>query len=1308
MLKNHRFICCQILLMLLLSLFVFSAYAAETKMTPAQISYEAVEEEEFSLDSSSSVSTFSYGEKSIGSFSISGADIRNTTYQGIDAYIGTGTISFNYSYEGTHQTKDDETWNLVSSGKKKVGEIEVKKQIKKGVAIVQRSEDGRNWTNVVDPQTNLFDKYSEEKGLLYSVDESDLKQGVFYRVLVAYEMTHKTGKASLVNVPVISNIQVDQFENRTFVEEYRFYLAYGQNPVIIRDLLSRSAVSTGATVSDGFIIDKNGASDTVKVAKDGGTSKEVEDGAAFYEAGRYFIDIESKIGSKYQYTINVSEGTRLQPVVSQVYENTKNDKYTEDNPVSEMPKTGLSSYSELMIGQRGNAGFSQGKVQNVNGYGTNSDRVEIFLQLNNADKLTANGWFIEADDWGEKEKQKIGDSYTGVVGTGAVIVQTSLDGITWTDIDRGRYAEGLFTTDVAANYEGRGPIHVYSPAGEDILKGLYVRVFYAYRARNKEEKLDNRYIEKYEFYLCSSNLDAVTFHNLSAEEKLENAYGDNNEETVDVYKRTETMLSGAGTVTGFTIDTSLNPAASYEVFRDGTKIGSFAGQKYTTNGRYEIRLKSPVGDNRTVTLYVDSSEDEDALKTYFGDSFISGKRIFSEGTYPVYEGGKTSYNISAISDNLLPVSGTIRNTTTGKEIKINASRSGQRGDLKEAGDYIAVFSTNGNYDADEKSGDNRIFTFRFSLIQEGTAPGPQVNRDSLYRYAQSKVSDSYPIYYGLTYQSARKGYITLAFSTEEDAISYQRNFEKGMVEQQPDGTYLYTGSFVVSQKERYDSKWDLADAIDYYAKQAVSRLYFDISDEATYLTLTDDVLEANKNLRTLELERSIVIFADGEREKLTALKDALPIINDKPYATIMPGAGRQSRTGFEGFQFVRDKYQCDSFSVQITDCEGKTFCIEYGKDVGAQLKAGGCATGVVTITEKNIYGDQNEYQAVFVNDGDITASVDIDCYVDGKKSKTVSVTKESADTVIEAEAFSISAVKDALDPYDLILIKTPDHSTAYYAADQLIPDVWSKPGEYSIKVVNRLGHCFSFQVSVDESEFITIAFRGEGTEDISDLLVKQGQVDLELPVPERYGYDFAGYVDSDGNVYQNSISTVTFEESVVLESIWKAKQYTILFKDPDGKVISSRKVDFGKEIVLPVPDTDDENEFTGWQEEGRTLEDNKYRLTKENDVVLTAVQRVKVTEETETESAEEDRSDDEKKGSKRNVSGWIFIMLLMVAGGIYVAYRVKGSNNSFKKLISEKKDGLINKGDQRKQAARDNVDGGLEAGSDEENEEDIK
>ncbi|SDM00903.1 hypothetical protein SAMN04487833_1486 [Sarcina sp. DSM 11001] len=39
MLKNHRFICCQMLLVLLLSLFVLKAYATETKLKPAQILY---------------------------------------------------------------------------------------------------------------------------------------------------------------------------------------------------------------------------------------------------------------------------------------------------------------------------------------------------------------------------------------------------------------------------------------------------------------------------------------------------------------------------------------------------------------------------------------------------------------------------------------------------------------------------------------------------------------------------------------------------------------------------------------------------------------------------------------------------------------------------------------------------------------------------------------------------------------------------------------------------------------------------------------------------------------------------------------------------------------------------------------------------------------------------------------------------------------------------------------------------------------------------------------------------------------------
>ena len=178
-----------------------------------------------------------------------------------------------------------------------------------------------------------------------------------------------------------------------------------------------------------------------------------------------------------------------------------------------------------------------------------------------------------------------------------------------------------------------------------------------------------------------------------------------------------------------------------------------------------------------MVLYVDRSTDEEALNNYFGDSFIDGKRIYSEGEYPVFEGGKTTYNINAMPDTFLPISGTIKNITTGKTIEIISSRTAQSDVLDEAGDYIAEFSTNSNYEKDLRSGDNRIFTFHFSLIAAGNAPGPQVNKQKLYQYAQSKVSDSYPIYYGLTYQSAYKGNITLAFSSREDAAKYQNSYE---------------------------------------------------------------------------------------------------------------------------------------------------------------------------------------------------------------------------------------------------------------------------------------------------------------------------------------------------------------------------------------------------------------------------------------------------------------------------------------------------------------------------------------------------
>ena len=73
-------------------------------------------------------------------------------------------------------------------------------------------------------------------------------------------------------------------------------------------------------------------------------------------------------------------------------------------------------------------------------------------------------------------------------------------------------------------------------------------------------------------YLCSNELSAVTFHNMSVSDTLKETLGLDNETDVEVYKKAETLVSGSGTVTGFSVDTSLNPTVKYSITRNGTAV----------------------------------------------------------------------------------------------------------------------------------------------------------------------------------------------------------------------------------------------------------------------------------------------------------------------------------------------------------------------------------------------------------------------------------------------------------------------------------------------------------------------------------------------------------------------------------------------------------------------------------------------------------------------------------------------------------------------------------------------------------------
>ena len=140
------------------------------------------------------------------------------------------------------------------------------------------------------------------------------------------------------------------------------------------------------------------------------------------------------------------------------------------------------------------------------------------------------------------------------------------------------------------------------------------------------------------------------------------------------------------------------------------------------------------------------------------------------------------------------------------------------GIISEPGEYRAVFATSEKYFTGELAGDARVFTFHFRVIPQGTAPGPHVNQEKLKEFSHMTVTDCNPIYYGLKYSSAGTGDITRVFATQDSALQFAYNFENGKVEQQDDGTYRYTGSFDVNQKTKFESNWDLTDAVYFFAE----------------------------------------------------------------------------------------------------------------------------------------------------------------------------------------------------------------------------------------------------------------------------------------------------------------------------------------------------------------------------------------------------------------------------------------------------------------------------------------------------------
>lgn len=866
---------------------------------------------------------------------------------------------------------------------------------------------------------------------------------------------------------------------------------------------------------------------------------------------------------------------------------------------------------------------------------------------------------------------------SGAIGSGMLIVEKSYDQTTWSRMDSEEYQNGLFTTNLRAHYGIGNDVLIYEPAGADLNHGIYLRVTFVYEAKHtfmgktlfggeKEETVDKIFREQSVFYLCNENIDGVTFHNLSIDNKnfpdeIKNPEGD----VIEEYKRAETLIDGTMTVTGFELDNPMNNV-TVTIDRNGQLIDVPTNGKVTETGVYHITISQKLGQKQKhMTVYIDKRSIEEIKSYYFSDGFVTGKRIYWEGQFPMFEGGYTTYSVSKTDENFPAIYGTITNLTTGTTIEIPAFRNQATGDLLEAGEYVATFYNNPTFNQETPAGDTIVITYRFMLIAQGTAPGPQVNKQSLAEYASQNVSDYTPKYYGVTFASASSGNITLAFSNYQDAFAYAYNYEKGCVEKQSDGSFRYSGTLRVEAKEKYNSLWDLTDATNYFAEQAVQVLFFDLTDDFTYLTLEDSIIESYDNLRTLELKKSIVIFESNEQRLAATAGNLLPVISAKKYQYLTPGLNGEVATGFHNFEFVKDENGFDSDSVVIVDCTGKSIPIQYHMSVAQQLQEANCATGVITVMEKTIYGDSTTYQAIYIAEGQNTTTATISYYKNGQ-TNTLAVSQQNLPARLEVNGFYFSALKDDLDPQAFVKVTLNGQETLY-TFEEALATTWGAVGNYTVEFINRLGYAYQIEFSIEQSYIVTVSFSGAGAESLTPIKITNIQNQVALPQVSRYGYQLIGYEDQEGKQYTTVIDQVKLGKDLVLTPLWKAKTFTLTIQDSAGVVLQTTDVKFGETYILTAPLVSGDSVFEGWLVNGEKYEKNEVTIDTEENLIIVAV--IHTTQNS-------NGTDSNKPAGGLSALPWIILLagLIFAMGGFLVGNqgKVKFSKYEFGKLLNIK------------------------------------
>ena len=206
----------------LFSVFIFSSlalqvFAEDNTIGIAGNVYEFGEKDHYEFDTTKG-STGTTVDNTYGSFSVTGDLQPDTSVEGIPSFlVNSGQIRLTYSYTDSFLNKGEEDWHLVEDKSKALNDMKLDSNIKCGAVILQTSKDGVKWVDET-VSTNVFKTVPVQNDSFYETKSTQLANGCYFRVIIAYKIGRKIGQNKILFV------KKDDYEYKKFAEVYKFYL----------------------------------------------------------------------------------------------------------------------------------------------------------------------------------------------------------------------------------------------------------------------------------------------------------------------------------------------------------------------------------------------------------------------------------------------------------------------------------------------------------------------------------------------------------------------------------------------------------------------------------------------------------------------------------------------------------------------------------------------------------------------------------------------------------------------------------------------------------------------------------------------------------------------------------------------------------------------------------------------------------------------------------------------------------------------------------------------------------------------------